>query len=214
MPGLLAHIILRMALATLISCTILGQLCGQSAATNGSSGDHAGARMTQSDSRPCNVEPICRISDYCFRAGDFSATILQMSDGASGNYRRIRLDVQFQNLTDHELTLAYHSGTSILTDDLGNTYSCCKAGGGPDTSARGIGTNQEGKSDPQFKLDPHNSEVAIFEVWGIRNGKDTPESFHYELAIDEMDSKNPKVFVRQRALFFRDFNAKTKFVSE
>jgi hypothetical protein len=136
---------------------------------------------------------------------------MQMSDGSSGNYRRIRLNLKFQNLTGHVLVLAYHAGTSILTDDLGNTYSCCKAGGGPDTSAKGIGTNQDGKTDPQFKLEARGSDVATFEVWGIRNGKEAPASFHYDLTIDEMDSNNPKLIVRQRALLFRDFNAKTKF---
>jgi len=137
-----------------------------------------------------------------------------MSDGASGNYRRIRLNLRFQNLTDHEVTLAYHAGTSTITDDIGNTYSCCKAGGGPDTSAKGIGTNQDGKTDAQFTLDAHGADVATFEVWGIRNGKEVPEAFHYDLTMDEMDFKNPKLIIRQRALLFRDFNEKTKFDSE
>ena len=213
MPNQLAYV-RSIAMTIVLSSTIASQLRGQSAPTSESSGGHAGTRITQSDSRPCNVEPTCRISDYCFRAGDFTATIIQMSDGASGNYRRIRLNVQFQNMTDHDLRLAYHSGASILTDDLGNTYSCCKAGGGPDTSAKGIGTNQEGKTDPQFKIEAHGLDSAVFEVWGIRNGKEAPESYHYDLTIDEMDFKNPKVIMRQRALLFRDFNAKTKFVSE
>lgn len=213
MPNLLAYV-RSIAMTVMLCLTTESQLGGQSAATTESSGGHASTRMTQSDSCSCNVEPTCRISGYCFRAGDFTATIIQMSDGVSGNYRRIRLNVQFQNTTNHELILAYHSGTSVLTDNLENTYSCCKAGGGPDTSAKGIGTNQEGKTDPQFKIEAHSSDVAVFEVWGIRNSKEAPESYHYDLTIDEMDFTNPKLIMRQRSLLFRDFNAKTKFVSE
>jgi hypothetical protein len=137
-----------------------------------------------------------------------------MSDGGAGNYRRIHLNLRFQNLTNRALVLAYHAGTSILTDDLGNTYSCCKAGGGPDTSATGIGTNQDSKVDAQFKLEANQAAVATFEVWGIRNSKEPPTAFHYDLTVDEMNSENPKIFVRQRALIFRDFNAKTKFTLE
>jgi hypothetical protein len=93
------------------------------------------------------------MSDYCFSGRDFSATILQMSNGAMGNYRRIFVNLKFQNLTNHTIALAYHATSSILTDELGNSYSCCKAGGGADTSATGIGTDQGGKTDAQFKLE-------------------------------------------------------------
>jgi hypothetical protein len=60
---------------------------------------------------------------------------------------------------------------------LGNTYSCCKAGGGPDASAMGIGTNQSGKTDAQFKLEANQSAVATFDGWGIRNNKSLPHLF-------------------------------------
>lgn len=157
----------------------------------------------------------CRISRFCFNSGPFAATILQFTDGAAGNYRKIRLNIRFQNLTTHELILGYHAKTSVLTDDAGSTYFCCKAGdSGPDTSATGIGTNQGGKTDVQFELEAEQSDVATFELWGVRKGKDIPASFHYDVAIDEIDPANPKVILRQHAIFFRDFNSKSRFFAE
>jgi hypothetical protein len=117
----------------------------------------------------------CHISTFCFNSGPFAATILQFTDGAAGNYRKIRLNIRFQNLTAHELILAYHAKTSALTDDAGSTYFCCKAGdSGPDTSATGIGTNQEGKIDVKFRLEAGQCDVATFEVWGSERGRIFP----------------------------------------
>lgn len=45
-------------------------------------------------------------------------------------------------------------------------------------------------------------------------GRKNLAAFHYDLTVDEMDYSNPRLIVRQRALLFRDFNAKTKFDSE
>ena len=177
-----------------------------------------GATAAATDGRDINFPPCpdrgssCRISTFCSNSGLFTATILQFTDGAAGNYRKIRLNIRFQNLTAHELILGYHARSSVLTDDAGSTYFCCKAGdSGPDTSATGIGTNQEGKTDVQFRLEADRSDVATFEVWGVRKGKDTPASFHYDVTIDEIEPANPKVVRRQHAIFFRDFNSKSRF---
>jgi hypothetical protein len=172
-----------------------------------------GSSVIEAKPAPCDQNKLmCSTSNFCFDTGPFSVTILQISDSAAGNYRRIRLNVRFQNLTARAITLAYHAKTSVLSDEAGSTYFCCKAGeSGPDTSATGIGTNQDGKTDTWFVLDPAASDFATFDLWGFRKGKDAPTSFHYDLAIDQLDPNNPKLVIRQRALFFRDFNAKTKF---
>jgi hypothetical protein len=168
----------------------------------------------RSTAPPCSNQSRCSIIDYCFSGRDFTATIMEISNGAMGNYRRILLNLKFQNVTNHAIALAYHATSSILTDELGNTYSCCKAGGGPDTSATGIGTNQGGKTDRQFKLDANESALATFEVWGIRNTKDPSKFYHYNLTVDQMDPNDSKSSASQRALMFRDFNEATKFSSE
>jgi len=175
----------------------------------------AASSAVEANSSPCEPESLCRKNAFCFNAGPFTATIVQFTDGTAGNYRRIRLNLRFQNLTTRELTLAYHARRSVLTDEAGSTYFCCKAGdSGPDTSASGIGTNQEGTIDARFRLEAKQFDFATFEVWGVRKGKDDPRSFHYDVAIDQLDPNNPKVVLRQRVLFFRGFNAKSKFTSE
>lgn len=122
----LIRLLTRMTVLFLITIPLISN---SQEVTKTDSGDSS--RLTESNSRPCNIESHCRVGDFCFSAGNFSATVIQMSDGGAGNYRRIHLNLRFQNLTNRALVLAYHAGTSILTDDLGNTYSCCKAGGGP-----------------------------------------------------------------------------------
>src|SRR5437899_1593706 len=46
---------------------------------------------------------------YRYNAGSFAAIIAQVTDGSRGNYNIIRLNLRFENLTDHPLRLAYHS---------------------------------------------------------------------------------------------------------
>jgi len=122
----------------------------------------------------------------------------------------IRLNLSFESLADHPLLLAYHARSSILADDFGNTYFGAKAGDGPDTSVTGMGTDAEGKTDPQFLLDPKQSDTATFEVWGHRATNQHSPLFHYDVTVDEIDGSDPKKILRQHALYFGDFAARSR----
>ncbi|PYV74502.1 MAG: hypothetical protein DMG96_20000 [Acidobacteria bacterium] len=71
----------RLLMLTLAVSWATFQSRGQSGMTSKSLGDSTGTRAKQDDLPPCNSESHCRIGDYCFSAGVFTATILQMSDG-------------------------------------------------------------------------------------------------------------------------------------
>jgi hypothetical protein len=124
---------------------------------------------------------------------------------SKGNYNIVRLNLRFENLTDHVLRLAYHSGSSILADDFGNTYFGAKAGDGPDTSVTGMGTDTDGKTNPEFLLEPKQSEPATFQVWGHRAANQRQPLFHYDVTIDEIDATDSKRILRQHAINFGDF---------
>src|ERR1051325_2167878 len=72
-----------------------------------------------------------------------------------------------------------------------------------DQSASGIGTNEGKEKDPQFILEPKQSDSVTFKLTGNRSqGK--PRIFRFHVTIDEMDSENPKQLRREHALHFGD----------
>ena len=162
---------------------------------------------------PCVAASSKTNDAYRFSAGTFLGTIVQATSSVQGNFEIVRLNLLFENTSPHNIVLAYHARTSILADELGNTYFGAKAGTGPDTSATGIGTNVDTKTDPQFVLQPHQCDSATFQLWGPRpERQDKPRTpaFRYDVTLDEMDSENPKRVVRQHVLYFGDFTTTSR----
>ena len=154
---------------------------------------------------PCVAASSKTNEAYRFHDGTFLGTIMQVTSSFQGNFEIVRLNLLFENTSDHSIVLAYHARTSILADELGNTYFGAKAGIGPDTSATGIGTNADTKTDPQFVLQPHQCDSATFQLWGPRPerlSKPRTALFRYDVALDEMDSENPSRVVKQHVLYF------------
>jgi hypothetical protein len=147
---------------------------------------------------------------YQFNAGVFTATIVQVTDSGKGNYNIVRINIVFKNNTNHPIMLAYHTHTSLLSDDSSNTYFCAKAGEGPDTSVTGMGTDADGKTDPQFILQPQESDSATFEMWGRRDSHVHAPLFHYDVTIDELDASDPKKILRQHSIYFGDFSTRSR----
>jgi hypothetical protein len=154
------------------------------------------------DSRACRQN-----SSYCFDSGSFLVRVMQVTDGTEGNYNVIRLNVRFENVSSGTLVLAYRAHTSIAVDEFENSYFCCTAKAAPDTSATGIGINQDKDLDSQFKLEPKHTGDVTFQVWGYRARSQESPYFHYDVTIDEMDPNNPHRIQRQHAIYFEDFTA-------
>jgi hypothetical protein len=157
---------------------------------------------------PCVAASAKTDDAYRFNAGTFLGTIVQATSSFQGNYTIVRLNLLFENSSDHSIVLAYHARTSILADELGNTYFGARSGNGPDTSVTGMGTDVDSKTDPQFILQPHECNSATFQLWGPKpERQDKPRTplFRYDVALDELDLENPRRVVRQHALYFGDF---------
>ena len=70
-----------------------------------------------------------------------------------GGFHVLQVNVRFRNLTNQPLILAYVAGSGVITDDNGKRYDQnyeAYVGNG----AKGIGTVNRVKADPQFVLSP------------------------------------------------------------
>ena len=138
----------------------------------------------------------------CFNAGPFAAAVTQMTMSQQGYYHIIRMNVQFQNLTNQPLIIAYHDGSMVMVDNNGATYG--PAGGNPG-ELQGMGIDRGNQTDSQFMLGPGQTGSALFSVARGR-GNDSPigTGFTYNLTIDELQTQNgaQAIPVRQYNLNF------------
>jgi hypothetical protein len=160
------------------------------------------AGESSKDPSTCSENP-----SYCFDAGTFVARLMQVTDGTEGNYNVVRLNLRFKNVSNGTLVLAYRAHTSIVVDEFENSSFCCTAKTAPDTSATGIGMNQDKDTGSQFKLDPSQTGDVTFQVWGHRVRSQESPYFHYDVTIEEMDPNNPRRVEKQHAIYFGDFTA-------
>ncbi|MDX2267045.1 MAG: hypothetical protein NW208_03000 [Bryobacter sp.] len=110
----------------------------------------------------------CAAKSRCASGGQyFTAEIEDISSSRSPAPRyqhSLRLRVRFQNLTNQPLNLAYHSGTSVVVDDLGQRFVSHRPGT-YDTSVEGIGVAARSKVDTKFLLAPGEARSATFTVF-------------------------------------------------
>src|SRR4249919_3712081 len=104
------HLIAIQLVVVAILCGILGPpLCKAQGGENKS----PSADSPRKEIPPRGQCPLQANDDaYRYNAGSFAAIIAQVTDGSRGNYNIIRLNLRFENLTDHPLRLAYHSRSS------------------------------------------------------------------------------------------------------
>lgn len=149
----------------------------------------------------------CRTSVNCFDAGSYIVTVTDVIEGDVPGYRRARLALRFENLTDNTLVLAYRSGSSFMVDNFKNRYSCCQTDSTrEDTSAIGIGIDRDDKINPQFRLRPRASDTVSFDLWRHRPPEEPASYYHFDLMIDEIDQSG-KFILRHPVLFFRNLPA-------
>lgn len=138
----------------------------------------------------------------CFNAGPFDANVTQMTMSQQGYYHIIRMNVQFHNSTNQPLIIAYHDGSMVMVDNLGNTYG--PAGGNPG-ELQGMGIDRGNQTDSQFVLGPGQTGNALFSVARARgNDSAIGNGFAYNLTIDELQAQNgaQAIPVRQYNLNF------------
>ncbi len=124
----------------------------------------------------------------CFNAGPFAAAVSQMTMSQQGAWHIIRMELQFHNATNQPLAIAYHDGSMVLVDDLGNTYQ--GAGGNPG-EVQGMGIDRGNQTDSQFVLGPGQTSSALFSVARYRsNTSAIGSAFNYNFTIDELQAQN------------------------
>lgn len=138
----------------------------------------------------------------CFNAGPFAAAVTQMTMSQQGYWHIIRMNLQFQNLSNQPLIIAYHEGSMVMVDNLGNTY--VPAGGNPG-AVQGMGIDRGNQTDSQFVLGPGQTGNAMYSVARSRgNDSAIGTGFSYNFTIDELQAQNgaQAIAVRQYNLNF------------
>jgi hypothetical protein len=165
-------------------------------------------RRKEGSPRACEErEKQGRETAQCLDAGAFTATLVQVIESDTSRKRLVRLNIEFRNSSDDRTTvLGYRSHSSFLVDSYGATYFCCVIVEAPDKSVIGMGINVGNKVDPQFRLEPTQSDVVTFQVSRPRP-PDRPSSYlRYDVSIEEIDPF--KLTVRKRhILTFTNFKA-------
>ncbi len=138
----------------------------------------------------------------CFNAGPFAAAVTQMTMSQQGYWHIIRMNLQFQNLTNQPLIIAYREGSMVMVDNLGNTY---QAAGGNPGAVQGMGIDRGSQTDSQFSLGPGQTGNVMFSVARSRgNDSAIGTGFSYNFTIDELQAQNgaQAIAVRQYNLNF------------
>lgn len=171
------------------------------------------ARQTAGDAVPTSTPPAerdpCAGRPRCYGAGPFVAEVAQLTPSRLANNtgdHLLRVEVRFRNLTAHPLILAYKTGTSVATDNLGNRYHWGRPGT-HDVSVSGIGKVEGPRADPQFVLDPGQARTATFDVRRFRTGRgELGTRWGYDLAVLQLEPlPSGQVRVgREYSVSFRD----------
>jgi len=120
----------------------------------------------------------------------------------------LQVNVRFRNLTNQPLILAYVAGSGVITDNNGKRYDESRRGF--TSAAKGIGTVDRDKADPQFVLSSGASSNASF-VLARRHEADDPRdpigtTFNFDLSIVQLEisTGRPVSTLREYSVAFTD----------
>ncbi len=156
---------------------------------------------------PANAESTkradCRSDHYCDEEEAYIVVLTDVLESLTPGNRQVRLILNFENLSEHPIILAYRAHSIFVLDHLKNRYFCCKSESAADSSAMGIGTDDGNKTDSQFLLKPHQKRLASFDVWTY---KSNPEASYYDVSvqIDEIDPTDRTTIRNNPFLTFRN----------
>jgi WD40 repeat protein len=134
----------------------------------------------------------CSGKPRCYSAGPFVAEVIGMTPsqtpGSIGNHV-LQVNVRFRNLTNQPLILAYVARSGVITDNNGKRYDEQRQGF--TNAAKGIGTVDRDKADPQFVLSSGASSNASF-VLARLHGDNAPRdaigtAFNFDLSIAQLE---------------------------
>ena len=102
----------------------------------------------------------------------------------------LSITIKFRNVSAQPIILGYHTGSSTVTDNLGNRYYWGRAGT-HDGSSSGIGIVEGSKADPQFVLRPGEAREARSGLIRYNTGnQEIGTTFSHDLVIDQLELLN------------------------
>lgn len=124
-----------------------------SAASTGSTSPSASTSTVASTADPCEGR------QRCYATGPFLAEVTQLSTSKQGSNHVVQLRVQFRNLSNQPVILAYKENSGSALDNYGQKYTVDWR---TPQSVSGIGRVSSSKADPQFVLSPGEARSATF----------------------------------------------------
>ena len=134
----------------------------------------------------------CAGAPRCYSAGPFLAEVSSLTGARVGNRKDhvLSITIKFRNVSTQPIILGYHTGSSTVTDNLGNRYYWGRAGT-HDGSSSGIGIVEGTKADPQFVLRPGESREARWGLIRYNTGnQEIGSTFSHDLVIDQLELLN------------------------
>jgi hypothetical protein len=184
----------------------------RSASAVGSSRTAASAQPPASANAP--ISPVAASSEgdacsgrpRCYSAGPFMAEVIGMTPSQiTVGMHMLQVNVRFRNLTNQPLILAYVAGSGIITDNAGKPYSENSPYSIGKLGARGMGTVDRDKADPQFVLSSGASSSASFVLVRGHGANDPRDpigtTFAFDLSIAQLE-----VLPSQQVRTLRDYS--------
>jgi hypothetical protein len=134
-------------------------------------------------------------------ANRFDAQVTQVTTSQAPGAHLVRLTVQFRNVTQDPLILAFTRGSGTLIDENGNTYIIDHRNR---SAVTGTGIVDRNNADPQFELAPGQSRTATFEYSRYVGNTAIGSSFTPDLAVESLERLPSKQIrsTRQFSLYF------------
>jgi hypothetical protein len=149
---------------TVVAITFGVSAYAQEARRNSSRVEQAQEPNQQSEGARCDG------SLNCVDAGEYTATVTKIFESMTEKSRMVPVILQFENVSDHVIILAYRAQSGFLLDNFRNRYFCSQGGQtGPnaqDNSAVGIGIDRDNKIDSQVSRQESASECGSTNLLG------------------------------------------------
>jgi hypothetical protein len=191
---------------TVVAITFGVSAYAQEARRNSSRVEQAQEPNQQSEGARCDG------SLNCVDAGEYTATVTKIFESMTEKSRMVRVILQFENVSDHVIILAYRAQSGFLLDNFRNRYFCSQGGQtGPnaqDNSAVGIGIDRDNKIVPQFMLKTKQSDIASFDLSRSRGINQQATFYDFDLMIDQINPRDPGTVLNHPFLSFRNLQSK------
>jgi len=122
----------------------------------------------------------CAGKPRCYSEGPFLAEVTAFTGAQDPSYRRVQVQVRFQNLTAQPIVLGYVTDSAAVLDSCGQTYQVPR---GDSNAVRGIGLVDPQKADTRFVLGAGASGTAAFSAQRPSTNSRLGPSYQFDAAI-------------------------------